>query len=211
MGYILSLLSYKKLFYRAVSIFSYWDSTSKFTKFSEIRRFAKLKNSSVGRYTRINPFCQLKNTTVGNFSAIGENTKIGLGRHPLNYVSTHSIFYKKNSLNNRWVSPIDFPDLAIDIGHDVWIGRDSTIIDGVKVGNGAVIGTCSVVTKDVPAFAVVAGCPAKIIKFRFSDDVIALLLDLAWWEFSDKEISDNIGLFRDPSLTVEKIRSYFPD
>lgn len=211
MGYIVSFFSYKKIFYRAVSIFSYWDSTSKFTKFSEIRRFAKLKNSSVGRYTRINPFCHLKNTTVGNFSAIGENTKIGLGRHPLHYVSTHSIFYKKNNLNNRWVSPIDFPDLAIDIGHDVWIGRDSTIIDGVKVGNGAVIGTRSVVTKDVPAFAVVAGCPAKIIKFRFSDDVIALLQDLAWWEFSDKEISDNIGLFRDSSLTVEKLRQYLPD
>src|SRR5690606_9157604 len=122
MSYYKTLLSPKKLFNKRVSVFSIWDSKSVFSKFSEIRRFAKLKNCKIGKYSRINPNCQLSNTTVGNFTAIGRNSSIGLGWHPLNYASTQNIFYKINNLNNQWVQPLNLPVKEIIIGSDVWIG-----------------------------------------------------------------------------------------
>jgi acetyltransferase-like isoleucine patch superfamily enzyme len=210
MSYINSFFSLKKFFYKNVSFFAIWDSKSTFTQFSEIRRFSKLKNSVVGKYSRVNPGCKLANTIVGNFTAIGRDTTIGLGQHPLNYVSTQNIFYKKNNLKNNWIHQIDFSSKPIIIGNDVWIGVESLIMDGVKIGDGAVIGARSVVTKDVPPYAIVVGQPAKIIKFRFENDVIERLLEIKWWNFSDEEISDMIYFFREPNVTIEIINKYFP-
>lgn len=210
LSYILNLFSYKRFFYKRVSFFSIWDRNSSFTELSEIRRFAKLKNSKIGKYSRVNPNCKLLNTTVGNFTAIGRDTTIGLGRHPMNYVSTQNIFYKRNNLNNDWVKSIDFPALSIHIGSDVWIGAEAMILDGVTVGDGAVIGARSVVTKDVPPYAVVVGCPAKIIKYRFTPEIIDRLLEVKWWNLTDKEISNNIEFFRDPKISLETMSKYFP-
>ena len=90
------------------------------------------------------------------------------------------------------------------IGNDVWIGENVTIKDGVKIGNGAVIGTAAVVTKDVPPYAIVAGVPAKIIKYRFDDKKIQLLQDIKWWDWSPEMIYKNLALLTafDESLRV---------
>lgn len=159
----------------------------------------------------MNPNCKLLNTSVGNFTAIGRDTTLGLGRHPMNYISTQNIFYKKNNLNNKWVKNIDFPALSINIGNDVWIGAEAMVLDGVTVGDGAVIGARSVVTKDVPPYAVVVGCPAKILKYRFSSEVIERLLEIKWWDLTDEEISKNIELFRDSQISLETINKFFPE
>lgn len=209
-SYLLSLFSFKKITHKNVSLLAYWDKTSKFTKSSEIRRFSKMKSSSVGKYSRLNPECKLAYTTVGNFTAIGRGTAIGLGRHPMKYVSTQNIFYKKNNMNNRWVKTIDMSPLPIKIGNDVWIGVESMILDGVTVGDGAVVGARSVVTKDVPPYAVVVGIPAKIIKYRFDEEVIKRLLEIEWWNFSNKKIDKYIEFFREKNITLETINKYFP-
>jgi len=78
------------------------------------------------------------------------------------------------------------------IGNDVWIGMGATIMPGVKIGNGAIIGSQSVVTKDVDPYAIIGGNPAKEIKKRFSSDKIAQLLDIAWWDWSIEKITDNV-------------------
>ena len=209
-SYFLSLFSIKKFTYKMISFLSYWDKSSSFTKDSEIRRFAKLKNSIIGRYSRINPNCLLTNVTVGNFTAIGRNTTIGLGRHPMNYVSTQNIFYKKNNMNNRWVKPIELEPLEIKIGNDVWIGVEAMILDGITIGNGAVIGARAIVTKDVPDYAIVVGSPAKIIKYRFSDDIIKRLLQIKWWDLDDEEIDSKINFFREKEITLKILDKYFP-
>jgi acetyltransferase-like isoleucine patch superfamily enzyme len=212
MSYLKSLFSLKKITHKLLSPITFWDPKSTFTKLSEIRNFVKLYDSQIGNYTRINSNSHLLRTTVGNFCAIGKNSIIGLGRHPLNYASTHSIFYKKNTMRNDWFKTIEFEEgLRINIGNDVWIGVNNIIMDGVTIGDGAVIAAGAVVTKDIPPYAIAGGVPAKVIKYRFSEDVIAFLLELKWWNFTDEEIFKNIEFFRDPELTLEKLNSYFPD
>jgi len=207
--YIPSVFSRKKL-YKCVSILAYWDTESSFTKDTQLRRFSQLINSHIGRYSRVNPFCKLAHTTVGNFSAIGQGTESGLGQHPLNYLSTQSIFYKNNKFRNDWVKQIDLPALPIQIGNDVWIGKHSTILDGVSVGNGAVVAARAVVTKDVPPYAIVGGVPAKIIKYRFSQEIIERLLKIQWWNFPDQKISKYNSVFNETEITLELLDKYFP-
>ncbi|MBO7494894.1 MAG: hypothetical protein J6T87_12225, partial [Bacteroidales bacterium] len=96
--YLVSFLSPKKLFYKDISLLSYWDKRSTFTPFTSLHRFAKLCNSHVGRYSRIGISTNLLNTTVGNFCLISRDSLVGLGAHPTNFLSPHSIFYKKG----RW-------------------------------------------------------------------------------------------------------------
>jgi acetyltransferase-like isoleucine patch superfamily enzyme len=209
-AYLGSLLSIKKINYPLVSIFSFWTKNCEFEKSSEIRSFAVLNKSKVGRYSRINSNCKLVLTTVGNFTAIGKDSILGFGRHPLNYISTNSIFYKKNRMRNDWLTPIDFKtNLPIEVGNDVWIGREAKIMDGVTIGDGAVVAAGSIVTKDVPAYAIVGGIPAKIIKYRFEEKTIKKLLELKWWDFPDEKITECKKFFNIKDITAEQIDSYF--
>jgi acetyltransferase-like isoleucine patch superfamily enzyme len=76
----------------------------------------------------------------------------------------------------------------IVVGHDVWLGSRATLMSGVRVGDGAVVGACAVVTKDVPPYAIVAGNPARIVKYRFDDETIRELLAITWWHWSDERV-----------------------
>jgi len=209
-AYFKSLVSIKKLTYPLVSYMSFWSKDCTFHKTSEIRSFAILYNSIIGRYSRINSNCKLVLTTVGNFTAIGKDAILGFGRHPLNYISTNSIFYKKNRMRNDWITPIDFKtNLPIHVGNDVWIGRDAKVMDGVTIGDGAVVAAGSIVTKDVPPYAIVGGVPAKIIKYRFDEETIKKLLEIKWWDFKDEEITKFKDFFNLKDVTPEQIDSYF--
>jgi acetyltransferase-like isoleucine patch superfamily enzyme len=125
-------------------------------------------------------------TVFGNYCSIAKGVKIFRANHPSNYFTLHPIFYnpvmgyvKKDMLERP----------AIQIGHDVWIGSSSIILPSVKnIGNGAIIGAGSIVTKDVPPYAVVAGNPAKLIKLRFSPDVIAKLEKSRWWNLNKDDL-----------------------
>ena len=100
----------------------------------------------------------------------------------------------------------------IHIGNDVWIGARSIIMDGVSIGDGAIVAAGSVVTKDVPPYAVVGGSPAKIIKYKFSQDIIDRLEEIQWWNLPDEEITKVVDLFhvKNPSLEeIAKVLSSF--
>lgn len=143
-----------------------------------------------GRHTYAgkNFFCLMpEETSIGSFCSIGANVH-GHNEHPLNYLSSSSFFYLdalgwKNddtSSHNEFWHP-----KPITIGNDVWIGDNVFVKNGVIIGNGAVIGANSVVTKDVAPYAIVAGVPAKMIRFRFSEEIISRLQQIKWWGLDD--------------------------
>ena len=95
----------------------------------------------------------------------------------------------------------------IIIGSDVWIGYEAVILSGVTIGDGAIIGTRAVVTKDVPPYTIVGGVPAKTIRKRFSDETIASLLEIKWWNWSKEQIAKNIEAIQ--TGNIEKLKGLF--
>lgn len=180
---------------------TYANSATVFNKYNRLYADSVVINSNIGRYTYI-AGARVANASVGPFCSIGPQAIVGgLGRHPIDYLSTHPIFYSVD--NNLGVSFIDrdlsynvFHEfLPVVIGADVWIGARVTVLDGIEVGHGAIIAAGAVVTKNVPPYAVVGGVPAKIIKFRFSSQIIGELLREKWWEQDDEQIKKYFHIF----------------
>lgn len=130
-----------------------------------------------------------KNTKFGRYCSIAM-TAVGFNRnHPPNYKSTHAFFYNP-VLNICEQDSIE--EIPLDIGHDVWLGHNSIILPHVRrIGTGAIVAAGAVVNKDVPPYAVVVGNPARIVRYRFSPEVIEKLLKSKWWEKSIEEIKKN--------------------
>lgn len=171
---------------------------------------------SVGRYSYGAPLVlwgrgdKSRRLEIGSFCSIaaGVSIYVGMqGRHTTDFLSTYPINMIFGVPSDAGISKAISGNLNVVIGNDVWIGRDSLILAGVTIGDGAVIGTRSVVTKDVPPYAIVGGVPAKVIRYRFSPEIIDLLLELKWWEWSDEKIKENRDLFfsSDIENVVKKI------
>lgn len=138
---------------------------------------------------------------VGSFCSIADGCKIFLGgNHRTDWVTTYPFSVFSKTARSIPGHPATRGDVII--GNDVWIGIDSTILSGVKIGNGAVVGACSVVTRDVPAYAIVAGNPAKIIRIRFSPDEVNQLENIAWWDWSEEKINAMISLLLSDDISV---------
>lgn len=136
---------------------------------------------------------------IGAFCSIAKTVNIAKGNHPTNYISTHPFFYLHNFGHfverDRNGLLTDINNKKVIIGNDVWIGTNVTILPSVTVGDGAVIGAGSVVTKDVPSYSIVAGVPAKVIRYRFSEEHIEQLLNIQWWNWTDDVIKERISFF----------------
>ena len=147
-------------------------------------------NSSIGKYSYCGYDCKIINCNLGPFCCLADNVVIGSAEHPMNWVSMSPVF--QNVKNSGPVKRFCFKDLPVSrkthIGADVWIGQGAMIKGGVTIGTGAVIGMGSIVTKDVEPYAIVGGCPAKLIKYRFSEDIRKKLLSTNWWSLSDIKI-----------------------
>lgn len=149
-----------------------------------------LHNLELGDYSYIARNANATNVKIGKFCSIGPNFCCGLGLHPTNGISTAPMFYSKAKQNGvSLVKEVVYEEQKQTIiGNDVFIGANVTIIDGVTIGDGAVIGAGAVVVKDIPPYAVAGGVPAKVIKYRFDQDVIAKLMELQWWNWPDDEL-----------------------
>lgn len=157
---------------------------SEISEYSKIYPFSIITNSKIGSFSYVSYFCKINNSTIGKFCSIAQNVKMGLGVHPINYLSTSPIFYSpQNPLKIRLLKNLLFEDhIPIIIHNDVWIGTNVSVLDGVTIGDGAIIGANSVVTKDVDSYSIVGGVPAKEIRKRFDSDLIEELLELKWWD-----------------------------
>ncbi len=157
---------------------------------SKVESGSSVYFSTIDRYSFCGYDCELFHVDIGSFTSIANRVIIGGARHPMEWVAMSPVFYKgRDSLSKKFSEHQLDDDMRTSIGHDVWIGQSSIILSGVKVGNGAVIGAGSLVTKDVPPYAVVAGNPAILIRYRFEEDVISDLERIKWWELSDEILS----------------------
>lgn len=149
-----------------------------------------IENSSVDRYSYIGRNSLVYGADIGAFCSIGNNFTCGLGIHPTDKLSTSPMFYSTLKQNGTTLSQTDKIDefLPVRIGNDVFIGENVTVLSGVTIGNGAVVAAGAVVAKDVPAYAIVGGVPAKLIRYRFSPDQIAALQRIQWWNLPDSDL-----------------------
>lgn len=160
---------------------------------------------------------------IGRYCSFGEQVQIGRHPHPMNWVSTSPFFYLqfKDVLDQPLPEGID---LNVDrnfersaapvtakltvIGNDVWIGHGAFILPGVQIGDGAVIAAMSVVTKNVPPYALVAGSPARIVRYRFPQEQIEALLASKWWDFAPWQLKGvRVDTVPDFTEFVVKLRS----
>ncbi|MBF9234502.1 CatB-related O-acetyltransferase [Microvirga alba] len=145
---------------------------------------------------------------IGKFCAIA--TGVTFIMNGANHAMTGFSTYPFNIFGHGWEEGFDWGTIKAGfkgdtiIGNDVWIGHEATIMPGVKIGDGAIIAAKSVVTADVPPYAIVGGNPAKVLRQRFSDDVIAELLTLRWWDWSVDKITRNLNAIRGADLAALK-------
>lgn len=177
-----------------------------------LKNFVKAKNIFVGDYTyfddpRHGPdkfeeynvlynydFSKVK-LVIGKFCAIAAETRfIMTGDHKLDAIST----YPFPIFGHGWETAFNVLDLPVKgdiiVGNDVWFGYDSLIMNGVTIGNGAIIASRAVVVKDVPPYSIVAGNPAKVVKMRFDDKTIDRLQKIAWWDWNIEKINRHLKL-----------------
>lgn len=159
---------------------------------------SNVNNSTFGDYSYTGVRCRVSNATIGKFCSIGPCVIICPGKHPIDFVSTHPIFYSLSfSCNNRFASTQAFEEQgSIEIGHDVWIGANSILLEGITVGTGSVIAANSVVNRNVEPYSIVGGSPAKHIRYRFVEEQVQTLLKSNWWNWSDEDLISRVAHFR---------------
>lgn len=177
------------------------DNGSFLGEYSVLFRNAALLDSILGAYSYVQSDSVICNTEIGPFCSIAGNVNIGLGAHPTFMVSTSPVFYDHRQPLPRFFTKEQlftriFPRTVI--GADVWIGQGAMVKAGVSIGTGAVIGAGSVVTKDIPPYAIAAGNPCRPIRLRFSEEVCQQLLNSRWWEFDETKLAKLAPLFSDP-------------
>ena len=167
-----------------------------------IHNEVKLIQVQIGDCSYVSKDSSLINVSIGKYCSIGPRALIGLAPHPTKlFVSTYPGFYDDQNTGciRTFTDKKSFNDSipATNIGCDVWIGANVIIPGGIKVGDGAIIAAGTVVTKDIPPYAIVGGNPAKEIRKRFTEEQISLLLSLKWWDWPQKEIQEQVDQFRD--------------
>lgn len=163
--------------------------------------------SSIDRYSYIGHDCFVLNANIGPFVSIADNCRIGGANHDYSRVSLSPVFQEGKNVLRKNIS--QFPSMSIkkiNIGPDVWIAANSIVLSGVSIGAGAIIGTGSVVTKDVPPYEIWVGNPAHKISDRFDDSTKKELLLTRWWDWEYKDICDKSVYFNDPIVFIEKCK-----
>ncbi len=144
---------------------------------------------------------------IGAFCSFASGVSV-VTNHAVDIVSSHSFLSNDGLARRVGVEKAELSREQINkpviIENDVWIGKDVKILSGIHIGNGAVIGAGAVVTHDVPDYAIVAGSPAKIIRYRFNDSQIEKLLQIKWWEWTDERIRENYHLFYDVDTFIKE-------
>lgn len=189
-------------------LFSRVGSGSFFECNNRVGKFSFVKGS-MGKYSYVGDNVTIIDGNIGRYTSISSNVHVVNGRHPLKapYVSTSPVFYSKQSpvgysfASEQMFEEYSYTDkerkFCVVIGNDCWIGYGVSIVEGVTIGDGAVVLANATVTKDVPPYAIVGGVPAKVMGYRYEENIISQLLNICWWNQDDKWIAERKHLFVD--------------
>lgn len=176
-----------------------------FGKFVEVAERAVLSECEIGDYSYIERHSEVIYATIGKFCAIASDVRINALNHPMERVSQHKITYRPNEYFVGAKIDKAFRErrqLAhVTIGNDVWIGHGAIVLPGISIGHGAVIAAGAVVTKNVEPYAIVAGVPARRIKWRFPESIRTRIISLAWWGWEHDKLATAVDDMR--ALTVD--------
>ena len=183
-----------------------WDN------YCEIGEYNWIENTHFSDMSYTGQFCFLQNVQVGRFSNIAAMVRIGATNHPYDRPSLHHFTYRTSLYG--WADQDDQPffdhrvSQVTHIGEDTWIGHGATILPNLSIGRGAIVAAGSVVTKDAPSYAIVAGVPAKIVKYRYRENIIAGMEATQWWTWDLEIIRQRLEDFR--GSTEDFIDKYAP-
>lgn len=178
------------------------DKTAKVCSRSELTK------CSIGRYSYVGYQNFMFNVSIGSFCSIADRCSIGGAAHPMGYVSTSPVFHEGKNIIRKNFSNHSMPKTLITvIENDVWIGQGAFIKAGVHIGIGAVVGMGSVVTHDIKPYEIWAGNPARLVRKRFSDEIIQQLLNSKWWELDDRELTVYAKHFNEPEKFLREIEN----
>lgn len=173
---------------------------------SKVESGSNIVNTVMGKHSFCGYNCEIVQCEIGSFVSIANGVVIGGGMHPVEWVGMSPVFYEgRDSVKAKFSEHRREAVKTTSIGHDVWIGQNSLIKQGITIGTGAVIGMGSVVTKDVAPYAIVAGNPARLIRMRFDQEIIDGLLESRWWEMPEDKLREHAKTFQKPSDFLNSI------
>lgn len=164
--------------------------------YTEVGALTQIFESVIGDYTYIMQNCQVQYTEIGKFCSIASYVRVHPVNHPTWRPTTHHMTYRKKAYGFGETDDEDFfdwrKDNKVNIGHDVWLGHNVTVKAGVTIGNGACIGSNSMVTKDIPPYAIAVGNTAKVISYRFPQEQIDAIEKIKWWDWTHDELKERL-------------------
>ena len=174
--------------------------------YTEVGARTTLLEVALGDYSYVVNDSDIAYATIGKFTSIAAMTRINPGNHPMQRASQSHFTYRASAYFDGAQDDEDFfawrRSHHVSIGHDVWIGHGAIVLPGRNIGDGAVIGAGAVVTKDVPAYAIAVGNPARVLRPRFAPKIAARLEALAWWDWPHEQLREALGDFR--ALPIEQ-------